>query len=50
LTTKAKVDDNLFSRVEKLIGKPNVLELTAATSFWNMMARNLNALQVGLEA
>jgi hypothetical protein len=26
-----------------------VLELTAATAFWNMMARNLNALQVGLE-
>jgi 4-carboxymuconolactone decarboxylase len=49
LTTKARVDDNLFARVEKLIGRQNILELTAATSFWNMMARNLNALQVGLE-
>ena len=27
----------------------NTIELTAATSFWNMMARNLNALQVELE-
>lgn len=49
LTTKARVDDNLFSQVEKLIGRANILELTAATAFWNMMARNLNALQVGLE-
>jgi alkylhydroperoxidase family enzyme len=49
LTTKAKVDDELFNNVEKLIGRANVLELTAATAFWNMMARNLNALQVGLE-
>lgn len=50
LTMKARVDDNLFGQVEKLIGRPNILELTAATAFWNMMARNLNALQVGLEA
>jgi len=49
LTMKAKVDDDLFARVEKLIGKQSILELTAATAFWNMMARNLNALQVGLE-
>jgi alkylhydroperoxidase family enzyme len=49
LTMRAKVDDDLFARVEKLIGRPNILELTAATAFWNMMARNLNALQVGLE-
>jgi alkylhydroperoxidase family enzyme len=49
LTMKAKVDDDLFARVEKLIGRQSILELTAATAFWNMMARNLNALQVGLE-
>ncbi|HTT74577.1 MAG TPA: hypothetical protein VMF50_01185 [Candidatus Binataceae bacterium] len=49
LTMRAKVDDDLFGRVEKLIGRQNILELTAATAFWNMMARNLNALQVGLE-
>jgi len=49
LTMKARVDDDLFARVEKLIGKQNILELTAAVAFWNMMARNLNALQVGLE-
>ena len=50
LTLKAKVDDGLFQQVTNLIGQANVLELTAATSFWNMMARNLNALQVELEA
>jgi alkylhydroperoxidase family enzyme len=49
LTMRAKVDDDLFASVEKLIGRKNILELTAATAFWNMMARNLNALQVGLE-
>ena len=50
LTTKARVDDQLFQQVQKLIGQKDILELTAATAFWNMMARNLNALQVGLEA
>jgi uncharacterized peroxidase-related enzyme len=50
LTTKAQVDDQLFQQVKKLIGEQNVLDLTAATAFWNMMARNLNALQVELEA
>jgi 4-carboxymuconolactone decarboxylase len=50
LTTKARIEDGLFAQVEKLIGRQNILELTAATSFWNMMARNLNALQVGLES
>jgi len=49
LTTKARVDDQLFQQVQNLIGQKDVLELTAATAFWNMMARNLNALQVGLE-
>ncbi len=50
LTLKAKVDDGLFQQVTNLIGQANVLELTAATSFWNMMGRNLNALQIELEA
>jgi alkylhydroperoxidase family enzyme len=49
LTQKARVDDDLFRQVKERIGQQNVLELTAATSFWNMMARNLNALQVELE-
>lgn len=49
LTTKAKVDDELYQQVVNLIGQANVLELTAATSFWNMMGRNLNALQIELE-
>jgi 4-carboxymuconolactone decarboxylase len=50
LTVKARVDDQLFQQVQNLIGQKDLLELTAATAFWNMMARNLNALQVELEA
>ena len=50
LTLKALVDDQLFRQVQNLIGQKDILELTAATAFWNMMARNLNALQVELEA
>ncbi len=50
LTLKAQVDDQLFQQVRKLVGQQDLLELTAATAFWNMMARNLNALQVELEA
>ncbi len=49
LTQKAQVDDQLFRQVKDLIGQENILDLTAATAFWNMMARNLNALQVELE-
>jgi alkylhydroperoxidase family enzyme len=50
LTVRAQVDDDLFRRVQDMIGQKDLLELTAATAFWNMMARNLNALQVELEA
>ncbi|MBI3249879.1 MAG: carboxymuconolactone decarboxylase family protein [Deltaproteobacteria bacterium] len=50
LTLKAQVDDALFQQVKERIGQGNIVELTAAISFWNMMARNLNALQVDLEA
>jgi alkylhydroperoxidase family enzyme len=50
LTLKARVDDDLFSKVEKLVGKGNIIDLTGAIAFWNMMARNLNALGVGLES
>lgn len=49
LTQKARVDDELFARAEKLVGKQNIVDLTGAIAFWNMMARNLNALQVTLE-
>lgn len=50
LTLKAKVDEGLFQQATDQIGQTNVLELTAATSFGKMMVRNLNALQVELEA
>ena len=49
LTTKARVDDDLYARAEKLVGKDHIVDLTGAIAFWNMMARNLNALQVTLE-
>ena len=44
------MDDDLFRKVEALVGKDKIVDLTGAIAFWNMMARNLNALQVGLEA
>src|SRR5712692_5422187 len=50
LTLNARVDDDLFTKVEKIVGKGNIIELTGAIAFWNMMARNLNALGVGLES
>jgi 4-carboxymuconolactone decarboxylase len=50
LTLRAKVDDELFSAVQRLIGNRNVLDLNAAVGFWNMMARNLNGLQIDLES
>jgi alkylhydroperoxidase family enzyme len=50
LTTKARADDDLFRKVEAIVGKDNIVDLTGAIAFWNMMARNLNALQVGLES
>jgi alkylhydroperoxidase family enzyme len=50
LTTKARVDDDLFRKVETIVGKDKMVDLTGAIAFWNMMARNLNALQVGLES
>lgn len=50
LTTKARVDDDLYRKVESVVGKDKMVDLTGAIAFWNMMARNLNALQVGLES
>ena len=50
MTLNASVDDDLFSKVEKIVGKGNIIDLTGAIAFWNMMARNLNALGVGLES
>jgi uncharacterized peroxidase-related enzyme len=49
LTRNAKVDDDLFRQVERIVGKDHIVDLTGAIAFWNMMARNLNALQVTLE-
>jgi alkylhydroperoxidase family enzyme len=50
LTNKARVDDDLYRKVESVVGKDKMVDLTGAIAFWNMMARNLNALQVGLES
>ena len=49
LTLKAQVEDDLFRQVQNRIGTLKVLDLTAAVGFWNMMARNLNGLQIDLE-
>src|SRR5215813_4318982 len=44
LTLKGQVDDTLFREIEGKIGRQNLVDLTGAIAFWNMMARNLNAL------
>ena len=49
LTLKARVNDELFRQVQSRIGMVNVLDLTAAVGFRNMMARNLNGLQIDVE-
>jgi 4-carboxymuconolactone decarboxylase len=49
LTRNARVDDDLYAQAEKVVGKAHIVDLTGAIAFWNMMARNLNALQVTLE-
>lgn len=49
LTLKGQVDDELYRRVQDRIGQQHLLDLTAAIAFWNMMARNLNALKIDLE-
>ncbi len=49
LTLKGQVDDTLFRQVKERIGQQNIVDLTGAIAFWNMMARNLNALQVDVE-
>jgi alkylhydroperoxidase family enzyme len=49
LTLKGQVDDDLYRQVQDRIGRQNILDLTAAIVFWNMMARNLNALKIDLE-
>lgn len=49
LTLKAQVNDELFREVERCLGTSSLLDLNAAVGFWNMMARNLNGLQIDLE-
>jgi len=49
LTLKAQVDEKLFREVESRLGTLNLLDLNAAVGYWNMMARNLNGLQIDLE-
>lgn len=50
LTLKGQVDDSLFNQLKERLGQQNLVDLTGAIAFWNMMARNLNALQVDLES
>lgn len=46
LTLKGQVEDELFRQVQDRIGQQNILDLTAAIAFWNMMARNLEGQDV----
>ncbi len=49
LTRNARVDDSLYNEASRVVGREHIVDLTGAIAFWNMMARNLNALQVTLE-
>jgi alkylhydroperoxidase family enzyme len=49
LTLKAQVGEDLFRQLERRLGPLKLLDLNAAVGFWNMMARNLNGLQIDLE-
>jgi uncharacterized peroxidase-related enzyme len=49
LTRNVRVDDDLYAQATAVVGKEHIIDLTGAIAFWNMMARNLNALQVTLE-
>ncbi|HVN90927.1 MAG TPA: carboxymuconolactone decarboxylase family protein [Candidatus Binataceae bacterium] len=49
LTRNARVDDDLYGQAAKVVGKEHIVDLNGAIAFWNMMARNLNGLQVTLE-
>ena len=50
LTTDSRVSDATFAAVAAFLNDEEVVELTMVTSFYNMVSRTLNALQVDVDA
>lgn len=50
LTSESRVSDATFSAVAAFLNEEAIVELTMVTSFYNMVSRTLNALQVDIDA
>ncbi len=50
LTANSRVSDATFAAVEAFLNAEEIVELTMVTSFYNMVSRTLNALQVDIDA
>lgn len=50
LTADSRVSDATFAAVEAFLNAEEIVELTMVTSFYNMVSRTLNALQVDVDA
>ena len=50
LTTNSRVSDATFAAVEAFLNAEEIVELTMVTSYYNMVSRILNALQVDIDA
>ena len=50
LTSESRVSDPAFQAVSAFLNEEEVVELTMVTSFYNMVSRTLNALQVDIDA
>ena len=49
LTAESRVSDATFAAVEAFLNPEEIVELTMVTSFYNMVSRTLNALQVDVD-
>ena len=50
LTTEARVSDATYAAVAAFLNEEEIVELTLVTSFYNMVSRTLNALDVDIDA
>jgi 4-carboxymuconolactone decarboxylase len=50
LTSESRVSDATFAAASSFLNEEEIVELTMVTSFYNMVSRTLNALQVDIDA
>ena len=50
LTADSRVSDPTFAAIAAFLNEEEIVELTMVTSFYNMVSRTLNALQVDVDA